>query len=160
MNQRSLTDHLTRRTALGGVATIGVGLPFLVACGADDTAATDSSAPAEESSAAAPSESTSESAAAPAGGLVAAADIEVGGGQVFEDEKVVVTQPAAGDFKCFTAVCTHTGCLVTEVTSDGIKCPCHGSMFSAEDGSVISGPAPAPLDAVEITVDGDQISLA
>ena len=79
---------------------------------------------------------------------------------MFADEKVVVTQPAAGEFKCFTAVCTHTGCLVNKVTSDGIECPCHGSLYSSEDGSVISGPAPSALDAVDITVAGDSISLA
>ena len=84
----------------------------------------------------------------------------VGGCFVNADAKVVVTQPTEGDFKAFSAVCTHQGCLV-ESSSDGeIPCPCHLSHFSLEDGSPISGPASAPLAPVEITVDGDSITQA
>jgi Rieske Fe-S protein len=99
-------------------------------------------------------------AASAAGGAIAAADVPVGGGKVFEDVKVVVTQPTEGDFKAFSAVCTHQGCLV-ESSSDGeIPCPCHLSRFSLDDGSPLSGPASAPLAPVEITVDGDSITQA
>jgi nitrite reductase/ring-hydroxylating ferredoxin subunit len=42
-------------------------------------------------------------------------DIPEGGGTVFPDQKVVVTQPGKGDFKAFSAVCTHQGCLVKSV---------------------------------------------
>ena len=45
-------------------------------------------------------------------GAIAAAEIPVGGGKVFEALKVVVTQPTAGDFKAFSAVCTHQACTV------------------------------------------------
>ena len=84
----------------------------------------------------------------------------MGGCLVVPDAKVVVTQPTEGDFKAFTAVCTHQGCLV-ETSSDGeIPCPCHASRFSIEDGSPLSGPATAALAAVEITVDGDSITRA
>jgi Rieske Fe-S protein len=41
-----------------------------------------------------------------------------------------------------------------------ITCPCHQSRFSVTDGSVQSGPAPAPLPERAITVDGDTIVLA
>jgi Rieske Fe-S protein len=71
-----------------------------------------------------------------------------------------VTQPTAGNFKAFTAVCTHAGCTVGSVTDGVIKCPCHGSMYSAADGSVKGGPAPAPLAAKNITVQGGEITLA
>ena len=43
------------------------------------------------------------------------ADVPEGSGAVFPEQKVVVTQPAPGDFKAFTAVCTHQGCLVQSV---------------------------------------------
>ncbi len=88
---------------------------------------------------------------------MAAADVPVGGGVVVENAKVVVTQPAEGDFKAFSAVCTHQGCLVTDVADDTISCPCHGSQFSATDGSVKGGPASAPLPTVAVTVEGDQV---
>ena len=44
-----------------------------------------------------------------------ATDIPVGGGRIFEAIKVVVTQPTEGDFKAFTAVCTHQACTVSSV---------------------------------------------
>ncbi len=46
-------------------------------------------------------------------------------------------------------------------SSEGdIPCNCHGSRFSLEDGSVITGPATAPLPSVTISVEGDSITLA
>ena len=86
--------------------------------------------------------------------------VPVGGGTVFKDQKVVVTQPAKGDFKAFSAVCTHQGCLVDKVANGTIDCPCHGSRFSVEDGAVKNGPATRPLPAENITVTGNSIRLA
>jgi Rieske Fe-S protein len=90
----------------------------------------------------------------------AKADVPVGGGVILADRKVVITQPAAGTFKAFTAVCTHQGCVVSSVSDNKINCACHGSVFSAEDGSVQQGPASSPLTAVNVTVAGDQITVA
>ncbi|MDO9496422.1 MAG: Rieske (2Fe-2S) protein, partial [Nocardioides sp.] len=82
----------------------------------------------------------------------------VGGGVVFADAGVVVTQPEAGTFKGFDVRCTHAGCPVNQV-SDTINCPCHGSKFSIVDGTPQAGPAPGPLAAVGLTVEGGQITL-
>jgi Rieske Fe-S protein len=100
-------------------------------------------------------------AAAPAaaGALGKTADVPVGGGKIFEDRKVVVTQPTQGTFKCFTAVCTHQGCLVSEVKDGTINCACHGSKFKVADGSVANGPAAKPLAPVTITVEGDSLKI-
>ena len=76
---------------------------------------------------------------------MAAADVPVGGGVILDKEKLVVTQPEAGTFKAFSSTCTHQGCTVTKVADGTIDCPCHGSTFSVEDGSVQGGPAPSPL---------------
>ena len=84
----------------------------------------------------------------------------VGGGTVFADKDVVVTQPTAGDFKAFSATCTHQGCKVKSVTDGQIVCPCHGSRFAVADGAVVGGPAKRPLPAKTISVDGDSIVLA
>ena len=73
--------------------------------------------------------------------------------------EVVVTQPAAGDFKAFSAVCTHSGCLINKVADGTIICPCHGSKFCL-DAEVVNGPASRPLNAEAITVQGDSILLA
>ncbi|WP_067485844.1 Rieske (2Fe-2S) protein [Actinomadura hibisca] len=87
-------------------------------------------------------------------------DIPVGGGKVFKDEKVVVTQPAQGEFKAFSALCTHRRCPVGDVSGGTINCPCHGSKFKITDGSVANGPAETPLEPRTATVQGDQIMLA
>jgi len=88
--------------------------------------------------------------------LTTTADVPVGSGVIVGD--VVVTQPEEGDFKGFSAVCTHTGCLINEVAGGTINCPCHGSKFSL-DGEVLNGPATRPLNAEAITVQGDSILL-
>ncbi|MEU0922372.1 Rieske (2Fe-2S) protein [Streptomyces cyaneofuscatus] len=97
-----------------------------------------------------------------AGGAVLAktADIPEGGGVVFAAQKVVVTQPTAGQFKAFSATCTHQGCAVKDVVDNVITCPCHNSTFDAATGSPTAGPATQPLPAREISVEGDSITLA
>ncbi|MGW0704393.1 Rieske (2Fe-2S) protein [Streptomyces sp. NPDC002643] len=92
--------------------------------------------------------------------LARTADIPVGGGTIFKDQKVVVTQPEQGDFKAFSAVCTHQGCIVAKVSDETINCACHGSRFTITDGAVERGPATRPLPAEEITVSGNSIRLA
>jgi Rieske Fe-S protein len=153
---------INRRRALAGSAAIAVGVPVLAACGSDDPTATDpatSPSPSDESPSE-PSSDGTETPSADAEALASAADVPVGGCLVVTGAKVVVTQPTEGEFRAFTAVCTHQGCLV-ESSSDGeIPCPCHGSRFSLEDGSPSSGPATAALAPVEITVDGDSITRA
>jgi nitrite reductase/ring-hydroxylating ferredoxin subunit len=98
---------------------------------------------------------------APAGTpLAKVADIPVGGGTVFPPQLVVVTQPEAGTFHAFSAVCTHQGCTVGDVTGGTINCPCHGSKYAITDGAVTAGPAKRPLDPRQITVAGEDITLA
>jgi Rieske Fe-S protein len=155
---------INRRRALTGSAAIAVGVPVLAACGSDDDSpaseATDSTSPSPSDES--PSEPSADGTETPSGGaaLASAGDVPVGGCFVATAAKVVVTQPTEGDFKAFSAVCTHQGCLV-ESSGDGeIPCPCHGSRFSLEDGSPVSGPATAALAPVEIAVDGDSITQA
>ncbi|MGW2522010.1 Rieske (2Fe-2S) protein [Streptomyces sp. NPDC001617] len=92
--------------------------------------------------------------------LAKTTDIPVGGGKIFKDEKVVVTQPKKDEFKAFSAICTHLGCTVSAVKGGTINCPCHGSKYRIADGSVAGGPAPKPLPAEQIQVTGDSIRLA
>ncbi|MFF7365338.1 Rieske 2Fe-2S domain-containing protein [Streptomyces sp. NPDC008125] len=92
--------------------------------------------------------------------LARTSDIPVGGGTIFKDRKIVVTQPEEGEFKAFSAVCTHAGCLVTKVADGTIDCPCHGSKYSITDAAVEAGPATRPLPAEKITVSGGSIRTA
>ena len=161
MPERSIDEtrpDVTRRVVLRGAAVSSLALPLLAACGDDAETADPPSSSASENTESTPAEEPSPDEEPSA--LAGTADVEVGGGAVLKDEKVVLTQPTEGDFKAFTAVCTHQQCLVTTVTDGEIQCPCHGSAYSIEDGSVVGGPAPAPLAVVKITVKGDQIIRA
>ena len=92
--------------------------------------------------------------------LALTSEVPVGGGKILADKKIVITQPRAGSFEAFTAVCTHQGCIVSSVSGGTINCPCHGSKFSVTNGSVVTGPAPSPLAPVSIKVQGTSIVLA
>jgi Rieske Fe-S protein len=86
-------------------------------------------------------------------------DVPLGGGTVLPDQEIVLTQPTAGTFQAYSAICTHQGCVVANVAGGTINCGCHGSKFGL-DGSVKKGPATQPLSARPVKVSGDQISLA
>ncbi|NUR04823.1 MAG: Rieske (2Fe-2S) protein [Streptomyces sp.] len=92
--------------------------------------------------------------------LAKTSEIPVGGGKIFKDQKVVVTQPKKDEFKAFSAICTHQGCTVSTISNGTIDCPCHGSQYRIADGSVAGGPAPKPLPAEQIKVEGNSIRLA
>ncbi len=70
-----------------------------------------------------------------------------------------MTQPASGEFKAFSAVCTHKGRAVDKVAGGTIDCPCHGSKFNL-DGTVAHDPATKLLESKAIWVQGDSIVLA
>ncbi|HEY3685479.1 MAG TPA: Rieske (2Fe-2S) protein [Streptosporangiaceae bacterium] len=136
-----------RRNVIAGAGAAGVGALGVIAlagCGAGGGTKPEPSVPARLK-----------------GKVIAkTSDVPVGGGTILTDDKIVVTQPAKGDFKAFTAVCTHQGCTVGDVQKGVIQCPCHGSEFSAKDGSVKQGPASRPLAEFTVKVVGDGITVS
>ncbi|GAB2470949.1 Rieske (2Fe-2S) protein [Streptomyces incanus] len=160
-----LASGPARRTVVAAAGVAGLAVA-LTACGGSDESSgssADSTAPSgspDSDSEASTNEANTDANAAASNALASIADIPEGGGKVFADSKVVVTQPTAGEFKAFSATCTHQGCAVKSVADGVINCPCHNSSFSIADGSVQSGPATKPLPAMEITVSGDSITLA
>ncbi len=147
------TSDLTRRAALGvGAAAVSVGV---AACSSADSA----TPPKTTSTTGSEGSGAPSSTATGSGITVAQADVPVGGGVVLKDAKVVVTQPTAGEFKAFSAVCTHDGCLVTKIADGTIVCPCHNSVFDATSGAVVSGLARASLPQKTVTVSGTTLSI-
>ena len=140
MTTRRGPDPLTRRHVLGGATAVGLGAPLLAACGGQSTSessantpsgpaivcschgslfsAVDGSVLAGPANAPLPSESvTVKGQDVEVGGQVVGSksDVPEGSGTVFREQSVVVTQPGPGDFRAFSAVCTHQGCLVDSV---------------------------------------------
>lgn len=135
---------LTDRRGVLRVAGVVVGAGALAAC---------SSPPV-------PTASADSSGSAAAAGGTPTSEVPVGGGTVFPDTMTVVTQPTAGTFKAFDAVCPHQGCTVGSVENGQIICPCHQSHFDATTGDRVSGPAPTGLTAKTITVTGTAFTVS
>jgi Rieske Fe-S protein len=155
-----------RRVVLLGAGAVGVAGVLSACSGGDDDAAstgdnatTGGGADTPEATEPSPAESSEPPVEGGATGVVAVADVPVGGGVIIAAEQIVVTQPADGEFKAFGSTCTHQGCQVNEVADGQIKCPCHSSRYSIEDGSVQGGPAPEPLPEVGVAIEGDQVVL-
>ncbi|EST21005.1 Rieske (2Fe-2S) protein [Streptomyces roseochromogenus] len=144
-----------RRTVVAAAGAAGLAAA-LTACGSSDNSSD------KVNTGSGSSGTTGGAGGGSAGGtaLAKTSDIPEGGGRIFKDQGVVVTQPTAGTFKAFSAKCTHQGCAVGSVTGGAIVCPCHNSHFSIADGSVKQGPATQPLPAEKITVSGEDIKLA
>jgi nitrite reductase/ring-hydroxylating ferredoxin subunit len=149
----------SRRTLVAAVGAAGLTVA-LTACGSEE----EPSGPSTEQGAGggATNEGGGSSTGAGAGGaaLAKTSDIPEGSGKIFKDEKVVVSQPTAGEFKAFSTVCTHQNCPMVDLKDDIISCTCHGSQFSVLDGSVKKAPAVKPLAEKQISVNGDSITLA
>ncbi|MER6530249.1 Rieske (2Fe-2S) protein [Streptomyces sp. NPDC001508] len=152
-----------RRTVVAAAGATGLTL-VMAACGSDsDSGSSDSAGGTDvQGDGASTGGGSGGGENAAAGGTVLAKTSEIpeGGGKIFKGQGVVVTQPTAGQFKAFSSTCTHQGCAVGSVSDGAIVCPCHNSRFSVADGEVQGGPATRPLPAKNITVSGDQITLA
>jgi Rieske Fe-S protein len=166
------TTHTTRRTIVAVAGTAGLAAA-LAACGGSDSDSSSSSSSSSASSTAGPTgptappsppsppagQSSTTGGGASSAELAKTSEIPEGGGKIFADKHVVVTQPEAGTFKAFSAICTHAGCPVSQIKDGTIDCPCHGSKFRIEDGSVKHGPATKPLAPKKINVAGGTIKL-
>lgn len=141
-----MSIEVSRKVVLAG-AGVGLAAAAVAACSGGSAPESSESSDSSGSPAASPG-------AAEAEALAPTADVPVGSGVIVDE--IVVTQPAAGEFKGFSAVCTHTGCVLNEIADGTINCPCHGSKFSL-DGEVVNGPAKKPLEAVAVRVQGDSI---
>ncbi|GAA2460977.1 Rieske (2Fe-2S) protein [Streptomyces macrosporus] len=159
------TPPTSRRSVLAaaGAVSLAAGLAACSDSGDGSAYGGDSGSGEQAPDRSAPEQSAPAEAGGGDGGgreLARTSEIPEGGGMVFKDRKVVVTQPSPGEYKAFSAVCTHQGCVVSSVADGAIVCACHNSMFDIADGSVRGGPATQPLPPANVTVEGGSVRLA
>ena len=93
--------------------------------------------------------------------ITTTAAVDASGGVEFKNpstgDPAYVVQTGAGTYAAFSAICTHAGCTVAYVKkASQFQCPCHGGVYDAKTGKVLSGPPPAPLPSISIkNVDGE-----
>ncbi len=153
MSQDSSPVASRRQVIATGLVTVA-GAGALAACGGSSSPATSAS------SAAAPAASATSGSGSGGGVLATLSDVKVGtaiSAKTADGKPIIVAQPSAGKVVAFTAICTHMGCTVAPATGLQLKCPCHGSTYDAATGKNTGGPAPAPLVAVPVKVEGDSI---
>jgi Rieske Fe-S protein len=150
-----MTSSPTRRSVLNGTLVVAAGavVGYVVT---------------RSSSAVDPAAAAGANGYGPAGGgaggagdsaLAEVADLPDGGAVVLGDQHVVLVRD--GDqVHGLSATCTHQGCTVSEVAGGRITCPCHGSVFDAATGDVVTGPARTPLPAVPVEVRAGAVYLA
>ncbi len=68
---------------------------------------------------------------------------------------VVRNSDSESDVTVFNGHCTHLGCAFNWKDSgdnaESFVCPCHNGIFT-EDGAVVSGPPPRPLDTLPVQI--------
>jgi Rieske Fe-S protein len=75
----------------------------------------------------------------------------------FGSQPGLLIRTAEGDYRAFTAVCTHLGCTVQyRAATNLIWCACHNGVYDLT-GRNVSGPPPRPLEPFQVHVIGDQI---
>jgi Rieske Fe-S protein len=135
----------SRRSVLLGVGGAAAGVTVLAGCGTSSAGSSTAGGGAGGSGTAA---------------SVPVSDVPVGGGTILQNPAVVVTQPTAGTYEAFSAICPHAGCPVTRIQGGLIQCPCHGSQFDITTGDVKAGPAPRGLTPLTATEQGGIITVS
>ena len=78
----------------------------------------------------------------------------------FNNKPAILIRLPNGQYRAFTAVCTHLQCTV-QYREDFklIWCACHNARFDL-NGNVVSGPPPAPLEAFEVFISGNDVIVS
>jgi Rieske Fe-S protein len=152
-----VTAPLSRRSLLaGGVTIMAGGIAGYVVTRSTDAAKANPGT-VTPNGYAVPAPHSTASPRSPGTLLTPLSDVPQGGGVVIGSQHIVVTRDSSGAVHAFSAVCTHQGCLVNQVSNGTIDCPCHGSQFNADTGAVVTGPASTPLPQVSTTVKGGNV---
>ena len=91
--------------------------------------------------------------------LTAAKYSNLGSAGCFVKEGEIIIINTGDEFIALSNICTHQGCTVSYDPGDNnLPCPCHGSVYSTS-GSVLQGPADAPLKKYELSQEGDILTI-
>ncbi len=78
----------------------------------------------------------------------------------FGNKPGILIQTPAGDYRAFSAVCTHLDCTVQYRPDEKlIWCACHNGRYDLT-GKNISGPPPRPLEEFKVNARGDEIVVS
>jgi cytochrome b6-f complex iron-sulfur subunit len=91
-----------------------------------------------------------------------AADIPNNSGQIikFGRKPVILIRTDNGDFRAFSATCTHLDCIVQYRTDlKQIWCACHNGLYDLH-GRNISGPPPRPLEEFAVNIVNDEVLVS
>jgi Rieske Fe-S protein len=86
-------------------------------------------------------------------------EVKPNSGKVFRfgSKPGLLVRMPSGEWRAFSAVCTHLQCTVQYRTDlERIWCPCHNGHFDLS-GKNVSGPPPKPLESYEVIVKGDEV---
>jgi cytochrome b6-f complex iron-sulfur subunit len=89
-------------------------------------------------------------------------DLKPNTGKIFRfgSKPGIVLRLPSGEWRAFSAVCTHLQCTVQyRPDLERIWCPCHNGQFDLT-GKNVSGPPPAPLESYEVVVKGDEVVVS
>lgn len=89
-------------------------------------------------------------------------DVPASSGRIFKfgTRPGILVRSATGEFRAFSATCTHLGCIVQyRPDLSHIWCACHNGHFDL-NGRNIAGPPPAPLEQYVVRVRGDQLVVS
>ncbi len=86
---------------------------------------------------------------------VSAAEVPHEGALVYREARVALFRDGGEEIYALSLICTHLGCTVT-VTTAGIVCPCHGSVYDRR-GGLLKGPATRSLLRYRVERQGENL---
>ncbi len=90
------------------------------------------------------------------------AELKPNTGKIFKfgNKPGILLQTPAGEYRAFSAICTHLDCTVQYREEEKlIWCACHNGRYDLT-GKNISGPPPRPLEEFKVNVRGDEIIVS
>lgn len=89
-------------------------------------------------------------------------ELALNSGKIFKfgNKPGILIRSASGEFKAFSAICTHLDCIVQyQPEKKQIWCACHNGQYDL-NGLNVGGPAPRPLEEYVVNTRGEEIVVS